>query len=185
MGSLVRPRATDTVTDRGPFLARGLASDDPSCPPLNHLSPRLLDGWFIVICRTLKADQELGDQVGAFLLGERECPVTQRLRVIGHGEIGPLDLDGSARDPPRATHRTSRLDGATSPVERRGITVRAAPHNATVAASHVAAMTDPGAWQRWCPSGTSQGSSTGTGADRAKRPSQVNRVAPSVSAQAT
>ena len=106
VGSLVRQRASDTVTDRRPVLARGLAGQDPSCPSFNSLSPRPLHGRFVVICRPLKADQELGDQACAFLLRQRECLAKQCLRMIGHGQIVPLDLHGSASNPQRATGRT-------------------------------------------------------------------------------
>ena len=115
-GSPVRQGPSDTVTDLTPVLPRRFASQDPSCPSRERVRPRVLDSRFVVLGRSLKADQELGDQACTLLLGEREGLAKQRLRAIGHGAIVPLGCDAPATDPQRLPSRRTSQDGRSGHV---------------------------------------------------------------------
>ncbi len=98
-GSPVRQRPADTVTDLAPLLTMCFAGESVARSSLELFGPRLLNGRRVLQARSLKADQELGDQVGTLLLGERKCLAKQRLRVIRHTPSVPLRHDRQALDP--------------------------------------------------------------------------------------
>ena len=70
--SPVSQRLADPCTDLVPVLAQALTGQHATCADFELFRPRPLDCCYIVHDRTLKADQQLDDQIGTLLARERE-----------------------------------------------------------------------------------------------------------------